>query len=300
MSPLSWIIATCLAGGVLSALAAALVASQIRREWVPQLVSFSVGALLGAAFLELLPHAFEQAPDAKVLAGTVLAGILGFFLLEKLVIWRHSHGHDVPEEGTAAAAPALALGHSQDSNHANHANNAHHAHDSSHTHHHGHSHGAHVTQADDGGRSGLLIIVGDSFHNFVDGVLIAAAFMESTALGLVAATAVIAHEIPQEVGDFLVLLHSGYTRRRALLWNCVVSLAMVVGGVVGYVALQGVTGWTNTLVALAASSMIYVAVADLIPGLHRQAELGATLMQMLLIALGVGLIAGVGSLIHGH
>jgi zinc and cadmium transporter len=260
MSTLGYIVVASLAGGLMSALAAGLVAYRVRAEWIPMLVSFSVGGLLGAAFLELLPHAFERSTDFRALAGTVLAGILGFFLLEKLVIWRHSHGEE-------------AHGHGHD---------------------HGHSHGH------DQGRSGSLIIIGDSFHNFVDGVLIAAAFMESTALGVVAAAAVIAHEIPQEVGDFLVLLHSGFTRGRAMFWNVVSSLAMLAGGLLGYAALQVVSGWTTTLVAISAASMIYVAVADLIPGLHRRPELGATLQQMVLIALGVAMIAGIGMLTHGH
>lgn len=259
MTTLGYIIAASLAGGLLSALAAGLVAYRVRREWIPTLVSFSVGGLLGAAFLELLPHAFEQTDSYHRVAATVLAGILGFFVLEKLVIWRHSHG----EDGDA------------------------------HGHRHGHDHGH------DHGRSGTLIIIGDSFHNFVDGVLIAAAFMESTALGVVAAAAVIAHEIPQEVGDFLVLLNSGFSRARALFWNVMSSLAMLAGGLIGYGALQIVTGWTTTLVAISAASMIYVAVADLIPGLHRRPELGATLQQVLLIALGVAMIGGIGLITHG-
>ena len=266
MTTLGWIVVASLAGGLLSALVAALVSLGARREWVPQLVSFSVGALLGAAFLELLPHAFEESNDFRGLSATVLGGILGFFFLEKLVIWRHSHS----DHYAAPAAPAAQHGH--------------------------HHHGAPT----DGGRSGLLIIIGDSFHNFVDGVLIAAAFMQSTSLGIIAATAVIAHEIPQEVGDFLVLLHSGYSRMRALFWNTVSSCAMLVGGLTGYWALQQVSEWTNTFIALSAASMIYVAVADLIPSLHRRPELAVTVQQMLLIGLGVFMIGVIGAWAHGH
>ena len=271
MSTLGWIVAACLAGGVLSALVAGLVSLGARREWVPHLVSFSVGALLAAAFLELLPNAFEQATDFHALSATVLACMLGFFFLEKLVIWRHSHAD--PFDGAAVSVKTP---------------DAHHGH----SHHHSHGH--------DQGRSGLLIIIGDSFHNFVDGVLIAAAFMQSTSLGIIAATAVIAHEIPQEVGDFLVLLHSGYSRARALFWNALASCAMLVGGLAGYWALQTVSGWTNTLVALSAASMIYVAVADLIPSLHRRPEIVVTIQQMLLIGLGVGMIGLIGFWAHGH
>lgn len=264
MATLTWISIASIAGGVLSAIAAALVSFNAPKEWIPSLVPFAVGALLGAAFLEVLPHTFASADSFHTVAATVLAGILGFFVLEKLVIWRHCHIEDCEAHGEAVT----------------HA----HAHDASHDH----------------GRSGLMILIGDSFHNFVDGVLIAAAFLESIPLGIVTASAVIAHEIPQEVGDFLILLYSGYSRARAFMFNVLSSLAMFVGALLGYAALQYVSEWTGTLLALAASSMIYVAVADLIPGLHRRPELRATVQQVLLIALGVGLIWVVGQLTHTH
>jgi zinc and cadmium transporter len=144
-----------------------------------------------------------------------------------------------------------------------------------------------------------MILIGDSLHNFVDGVLIAAAFIESPALGAVTATAVIAHEIPQEIGDFLILLHSGYSKARAFALNLLSSAAMVVGALGGYFALQAVAGWVTTLLALAAASMIYVAVADLIPSLHRRPSLGATAQQVSLIGLGVAAIWLIGRLAHG-
>ncbi|MSQ20834.1 MAG: ZIP family metal transporter [Betaproteobacteria bacterium] len=268
MSTLGYIVTATLIGGVASALAAALISLAARKEWVGSLVSFAVGTMLGAAFLEILPHAFEQSTNFQGLAATVLAGICGFFLLEKLVIWRHHH-HSIDE---AAELP----GHAEQVG----------------GHHHHHAH--------DGGRSGLLILVGDSFHNFVDGVLIAAAFLESIPLGIVTSTAVIAHEIPQEVGDFVILLHSGYTRRRALLVNLASSLAMLVGGLIAYVALNGIREWLNPILAIAAASMIYIAVADLIPGLHKRHELRATALQVSLIALGVLMIWGVGLITRGR
>jgi len=271
MSTFAWITLTTLAGGLASALAAGLVAFALRREWIGMLVSFAVGAMLGAAFLEILPHAFEQAENFQVLAGTVLAGICGFFLLEKLVIWRHHH--HAPDDDSSAAAGRAGL----------------HSHSRSHAH-----------SDDHGGRSGLLILVGDSFHNFVDGVLIAAAFIESVPLGIVTAAAVIAHEVPQEVGDFVILLHSGYTKARAFVVNLISSLAMVVGGWLGWFALSEVREWLNPILAIAAASMIYIAVADLIPGLHRRHELRATVAQISLIALGVLMIWAVGALVHDH
>ena len=141
-------------------------------------------------------------------------------------------------------------------------------------------------------------MVGDTVHNFVDGLLIAAAFLQSTELGIIAAIAIIAHEIPQEVGDFLILLHSGYTRARALALNLLSSVATVVGGVLGYFGLQAVTGLEPTLLGFVAASMIYVAVADLIPGLHRRPELRDTASQTILIGLGIGVIALMGALLH--
>ncbi len=253
MNTLAWISAASVAGGVLSLALAAVVALTARSSWVPVLVSFAIGALLGAAFLDLLPEAFAQATSVRGLAATVLGGILAFFVLEKLVLWRHYHvdesGHDEAELG-------------------------------------------------DQGRSGILILIGDSFHNFVDGVLIAAAFLQSTELGIVAAAAVIAHEIPQEMGDFVILLSSGFARRTALLLNAVSGLAMLAGGLLGYAALQAMMQWVNSMIAIAAASMIYIAVADLIPGLHKRPELNATAQQVALIALGVAAIWAVGALTH--
>jgi zinc and cadmium transporter len=253
---LFWILAATVAGGVLSLLAAAALALNARAAWVQVLISYAVGALLGAAFLELLPEAFQMGVSIEKMTATVLGGILLFFVLEKLVLWRHCHleqceAHDPPQ--------------------AQH----------------------------DHGRSGMMIMIGDTFHNFVDGVLIAAAFLANHELGVVTAIAIIAHEIPQEVGDFLILLHSGYSKARALLFNLLSSAAMVAGGVLAYFALQTLQEWVPYLLALAAASMLYVSVADLIPGLHRRPELQATLQQVVLIVLGVATIWLVGELAHG-
>ncbi|MEZ5614294.1 MAG: ZIP family metal transporter [Rhodocyclaceae bacterium] len=247
MSVLAWIFAASIAGGALSVLAAAVFALTARSAWITHLISYAIGALLGAAFLEVLPHAVEAQGDAGTAMAIVLAGILGFFVLEKLVLWRHCHDD------------------------------------------HCEGHETHAAQ-DDHGRSGLLILVGDTFHNFVDGVLIAAAFMQDVRLGIVTALAIIAHEIPQEVGDFLILLHSGYSRLKALAFNLLSSLATLAGGLLAYFALSAVQGVVPVFLALGAASMIYVAVADLIPGLHKRTALAATLQQVLLIAAGVGTI----------
>jgi zinc and cadmium transporter len=252
---LGWIVAASIAGGTLSAGAAAF-ALLLRASWVPMLVSFAIGALLGAAFLEVIPHAFEYGrPQAA--AGAILGGIFAFFVLEKLLLWRHCHTEHCEVHDTHA-------------------------------------------QPHDHGRSGALIVVGDAVHNFVDGILIAAAFLQSTELGVITAVAIVAHESPQEVGDFLILLHSGYSRTRALVLNVLSSLATLVGGVLGYFALQTLQQWEPVLLGIVAASMIYVAVADLIPGLHRRPELRDTVSQALLIALGIAAIALVRVLIGSH
>ncbi|NJD35972.1 MAG: ZIP family metal transporter [Betaproteobacteria bacterium] len=253
MSVLSWIIVMSLVGGALSVVAAAVFAYTARVQWVSLLISYAIGALLGASFLEVLPHAITASGDASTTTATVLGGILAFFVMEKLVLWRHCH-----IEACEGHEPLV------------------------HIHGHDHEH--------DHGRSGLMILVGDTFHNFVDGVLIAAAFMEDVRLGIVTALAMIAHEIPQEVGDFVILLHSGYSKGRALAFNLLSSLATLAGALLAYAALGQAQSAVPVLLALAAASMIYVAVADLIPGLHKRTEIRATVQQVLLIAAGIGTI----------
>jgi zinc and cadmium transporter len=142
-----------------------------------------------------------------------------------------------------------------------------------------------------------MIIFGDSFHNFTDGVIIAGAFLADVRLGVVTSLAIIAHEIPQEIGDFLVLLHSGFGWRRALFWNAVSGMASVLGGFIAYFALSAVTGWIPEILAFAAASMIYVSIADLIPGLHKTTGLRESLMQILFIALGVASIWAIHALL---
>lgn len=295
-SVLLWILLFSLLGGVLSVAGAALVALNISKTAVPMLISYAIGAMLGAVFLEILPEAIEVAISPKHITVTVLLGILLFFALEKLVIWRHCHGDhcevhavhtadDCPDAGmqtetllangslasNSPAAKYKAVTIKQPSITAHH----------------------HHTQHDHG-RSGLMIMIGDTFHNFVDGILIASAFMVDVKVGIVTAIAIIAHEIPQEVGDFLILLHSGYSKKQAFIFNLVSSLATVVGGFIAYFALTHVQSWIPTILGLAAASMLYVAVADLIPSLHKRTELRATISQLVLIACGVASIWLVG------
>ena len=256
MSTLAWIIVATVVGALLSVISAAAVALRASANQVPMLISYAIGALLGAVFLEILPHAFEQTGSARNLAAVILGGILFFFVLEKLVLWRHCHAEQCE------------------------------AHD-------------HHRDPNDHGRSGMMIVVGDTIHNFVDGILIAAAFIADTGLGIVTALAIIAHEIPQEVGDFVILLHSGFSKARAFAFNLISSGATLVGGLLAYFALRSMQDWVPTLLGLAAASMLYVSVADLIPGLHRRPELRATLEQVVLISLGIGSIALVRFFVSG-
>jgi zinc and cadmium transporter len=258
---IAWIILFCLLGGLLSVLAAALFLlfrEPLRNSLLPHLVSFATGTLLGAALLGLLPHALEgmSGGDMHVIPLTLLAGLLGFFLLEKLVLWRHCHA-DHCEVHVAEE----------------------------------HAHGHKPS-------TGTMILVGDSLHNFLDGVLIAGAFLTDIHLGVVTSLAVAAHEIPQEVGDFALLLHSGFSRGRAFFYNVITSLTTVVGGVLAWLALQETAALLPYVLTVAASSFIYIAVADLIPTLHQRAEAGETLRQVVLISAGVLLIWSTHSTLH--
>jgi zinc and cadmium transporter len=235
----------------------------LHASWIPRLVSFAVGALLGAVFLELLPHALQTGSTGRVMA-TVLAGLLAFFLLEKLVLWRHSHGHDAHRPDAEESE---------------------------------HEHALHAHAGHDQGRSGLMILIGTAVHNFCDGIVIAAAFLADLRLGLATTVAIVAHAVPQQVGDFAVLLHSGFGKARAFSYNVSAGAATLAGGLAGYFALASMQQILPAVLAIAASSLLYVAVADLIPSLHRRPEPLETAKQLVLILLGVGVIASVHELL---
>jgi len=222
-------------GGLLVASGILLINDSRRAQLVPWLVSYAVGALLGVSMLAILPETLEHLPASQVFA-TLLGGILIFFVLEKLVLWRHCHTHDC--------------------------------------------------EVHDG--SVFPVVIGDAFHNFVDGAVIGAAVLTSIPLGISTAFAVAAHEIPQEVGDFAILLHAGYSRTRALLLNAISAAASAAGAVAAFVAFDMVPRLLPYFLALAAASFLYVAMADLIPGLHRGRTDAGSLRQILLIAAGVG------------
>ncbi|MTW12568.1 ZIP family metal transporter [Pseudoduganella eburnea] len=216
---------------------------------VEKMVSLSVGIMLSTSLLHALPEAFESGTDPRHLFGALLAGLLAFFLLEKLAILRHSH---------------------------------HHEHDGHH-HHHGHDKA-------EAGRAGWMILLGDGMHNFTDGILIAAAFLANPQLGIVTGVAIIAHEIPQEIGDFIVLLNAGFSRTRAYVYNLLCSLLAVAGGLLGYYTLDKATNLIPFVLVFASSGFIYIAVSDLMPQMQRRATMRETIPQVLLIALGVVIV----------
>ena len=239
-------VAACISYGALS-------------RWLPRMVSLSAGILLGAAVLHLIPEAFESSAGIEPLSWTLLAGFVGFFLLEKSALLRHSHHHE----------------------------------DDGHGHHHGHD-------RMEAGPGGVLILVGDSIHNFGDGVLIAAAFLTDPLLGWMTAAAIATHEIPQEIGDFIVLRNAGYSRARALSFNALSGAAAVIGGLLGYWWMGSMQDLMPYVLVLAASSFIYIALADLVPDMQRRRHFGDSAQQVILMLAGIALIAGVTSLLHGH
>jgi len=238
---LAWILGFALLGSVGAITAASLFLlfpRNVRERLVPFLISYATGTLLGAALLGLLPEAIEQGELTTVL-GTVLAGLIAFFVLERLLIWRHCH-----EAGPCEIH----------------------------------------------GTAGALILVGDALHNFVDGAVMAAAFMSSVPLGIATGIAVIAHELPQEVGDFAILLDNGFTKMRALKWNLISGSTTIPGALLAYVGLQHLPQFNATILALSAASFLYIGLADLVPGLHRRIGAETGLGQLVLVLAGVGTI----------
>jgi len=238
---------------------------------LPHFISFATGALLGAALLALLPEAMAGAGPAGAhgIGLTLLVGLGVFFVIEKLVLWWHAHAH---LDGGGAGACAQ------------HADDAAGAHTG-----HGHRHTAdHARDR----ASGVLVLVGDSLHNALDGALIAAAFLGSLRLGVLTTFAVAAHEIPHRVGDFAILVQAGLSRPRALLFNLATGVASVFGAIVAYFGLRETERALPYALAFAAAGFLYIAVAGLIPGLHRRADARTSAIQVILIAAGIAVIAG--------
>ncbi len=308
MTLLAWIIFFTAVGGIASAAFAGLfllVPETAGRRMLPHFISYATGALLGAALLALLPDAMAGVgPEgAQGIGVALLAGLGIFFVIEKLVLWWHTHSNGHREDEAAGHAHAHGTDVGQRHAHGGHATHSGHAAHEGHGAHadHGHEHHAHRHAAHDHGAhtaSGVLVIIGDSIHNALDGVLIAAAFLTSFPLGLVTTFAVAAHEIPHRVGDFAILVHSGMSRGRALVMNMATGLTSVLGGIAAYFGLQRALGALPYALAFAAAGFLYIAVAGLIPGLHRRADPRTSLAQVILMALGVGTIAWAESLAH--
>ena len=222
-------------GGLLTASVFLLLGDELRIRLVPWLISYAVGTLLGVSLLALLPQALGAIEPVSSLA-TLLGGVLAFFLLEKLVIWRHCHDSQECQVHTSAAS---------------------------------------------------LVIVGDAFHTFVDGAVIAAAVVTSIPLGITTALAVVAHEIPQEVGDVAILLRAGYPRMRAFTLNLLSGIGGVLGAVGMLVAAETVPNVLPYVLSFAAGNFLYVAMADLIPDLHRGGLEGGPVRQLVLIGAGI-------------
>jgi len=211
---------------------------RVTRWLVPHLISYAIGVLLTAALLNMIPHALAMLAPKTVMA-TVLAGLVGFFVLESLLLWRHCHEADCPVHGT----------------------------------------------------SGILILIGNAFHNFVDGLVIASTFMVSVPVGVTASLAIIAHEIPKDAGDFGVLLHSGFSRRKAFVLNMLSASTTLVGALVGYAGIQTLRSVAPYVLCVSAASFLYIALADLIPGRRGRKGLVALVAELALIAAGVMTIA---------
>jgi len=238
---LGYIIFFSLLGSIGSILISALLLifpDEIQKNLIPKCVSFATGTLLGAAFLGLIPHAAEDFGDIQLTLLMVLVGLIIFFILEKLVIWRHCHDDH-----------------------------------------------CHVHET-----SGSLIMIGDAFHNFVDGIVIAATFTTSIPLGIATAFSVITHEIPQEVGDFAILLKNNYTKKRAFMLNIISGLSSLVGALLAFFFMTTLTNVTPYIMSISAASFIYVAVSDLIPHLQKDTNPKDSIIQICLILGGISVI----------
>jgi len=238
--PLVWAVGLTVLGslgGVVVASALLFFNDKAREKVVPWLVSYAVGTLLAVALLDLLPEALARVSAVRVMS-SLLGGIMLFFLLEKLVLWRHCHTHDCEAHGLAAP----------------------------------------------------MVVIGTAFHNFLDGVVIGTAVLTSIPLGFGTALAILTHEIPQEIGDFAILLHSGYSKQRALLVNALSGVTAVAGAVLAVFALAWLPSLNVYILSVSAASFLYIAMADLIPDLHRGRIDAKTLRQLALTLAGIGTI----------
>ena len=269
-----------LAAGIGSVWLAAWLSFGIVSRYTQHMLSLAAGALLATAFLHLLPEAFEAGVEPHNLFMTLLFGLLFFFLLDKAELWHHGHEH--------------------------HHGDAHHGHDhdhhEAHAHDHAHSHATDAPHDPDAHAKpqagGWAILAGDSVHCFGDGVLIASAFMVDLKLGVVAALAVLAHEVPHHMGDLVVLRQGSQSRQTAVLKVSLAGAITALGGLAGYALLDQIHGVLPYMLAIASSSFIYVALADLIPQLQKRLSSRETAAQIIWLLCGIGLVSAVSMLAH--
>lgn len=284
------ILAGTLLAGVGSVWLAAALSFGALARFSQHLLSLAAGALLATAFMHLLPEAFESGVEAHTLFTVLLAGLVGFFVLDKAELWHHGHEHHHAQAGAAAH-------HDHDHGHA-------HAHDPvhGHTHPHAAAHAAAPQALHDHAHNpgSWAVIAGDSVHCFGDGLLIASAFIADMKLGVVAALAVLAHEVPHHMGDLAVLRTGGNDRRMALLKVTLAGSVTALGGLVGYLLVGALAEFLPFFLVVASSSFIYVALADLIPQLQKRLGAAQTRMQLLWLGLGIGAVTLLSSFTHAH
>ena len=259
------IILGTLTAGIGSVWIAAALSFGVLARYTQHMLSLAAGALLATAFMHLLPEAFESQASAHDLFATLLAGLVFFFLLDKAELWHHGHEH----------------GHG-------------HGHGHQHAHAHGHDHHRQKKS------SGWTVLIGDSVHCFGDGILIASAFMADVRLGVVAALAVLAHEVPHHMGDLVVLRQSTGSQRAAIIKVSMAGAVTVVGGVVGYALVEQLYDFLPFFLILASSSFVYVALADLIPQLQKRASPIETAAQIAWLLAGIGLVTLISGFAHSH
>ena len=254
-----------IAAGVGSVWVAALLGLAMLARYTQHMLSLAAGALMATAFMHLLPEAFESAAGAHELFALLLAGLVFFFLLDKAELWHHGHEH-------------------------------HHEQADGHGHDHGHHHHHHHEPRS----GGWTVLLGDSVHAFGDGILIASAFMADMRLGVVAALAVLAHEVPHHMGDLVVLRQTSGTGRAALIKVSLAGTVTALGGLVGYFLLVRLEDWLPYFLVAASSSFVYVALADLIPQLQKRLSLRETVAQVVWLAVGIAMVTLVSGLAHAH
>jgi len=242
------------------------------------LLSLAAGALLATAFMHLLPEAFESQAGAHDLFATLLVGVVFFFLLDKAELWHHGHEHSHP-------APAA-----QD-----HAHGQGHTHDAHQGHDHGHAHHHHGPRS-----GGWAVLTGDSVHCFGDGILIASAFLADIRLGVIAAVSVLAHEVPHHMGDLVVLRQTSPNRRMALVKVSLAGAVTALGGVMGYFLVGQLQDFLPYFLAVASSSFVYVALADLIPQLQKRLTARETIAQIAWLIAGMVIVTLVSGAAHAH